>query len=214
MPVRLNSSGGGSVTLDVPSTAGTFTLNLPAADGSVVAANNSGLVNFSQRPTVNGAPIGINLGTAQNSTSGTSIDFTGIPAGVRRVTVMFRDISTNGSNNLQIQLGTSAGIDATNYLGAESTAVGATAVQNSTGFIVKSNIAAAGALHGIAFLSLLNPSTNLWVESGTLATSNTTQVGVSAGSKALSGPLDRIRITTVNGTDVFDAGTINVAWEF
>lgn len=34
--------------------------------------------------------------TAVASTSGTSIDFTGIPAWVRRVTVMFNGVSTNG----------------------------------------------------------------------------------------------------------------------
>jgi hypothetical protein len=41
----------------------------------------------------------------------------------------------------------------------------------------------------------------------------TTQAQFLAGDVALSGTLDRIRITTVNGTDTFDAGTINVSWE-
>ena len=34
-----------------------------------------------------------------------------------------------------------------------------------------------------------------------------------AGGKALSGTLDRVRITTVNGSDTFDAGTINILYE-
>jgi hypothetical protein len=33
------------------------------------------------------------------------------------------------------------------------------------------------------------------------------------GLKSLSGVLDRIRITTVNGTDTFDAGSINIMYE-
>jgi hypothetical protein len=35
----------------------------------------------------------------------------------------------------------------------------------------------------------------------------------SAGAVTLSGTLDRVRITTVNGTDTFDAGSINILYE-
>jgi|688.fasta_scaffold231615_3 hypothetical protein len=42
MPVKLNSTGGGSVTLTTPSTASDFTVTIPAATGTV---NMSGLVN-------------------------------------------------------------------------------------------------------------------------------------------------------------------------
>lgn len=38
MSLKLNSSGGGSVTLQEPVTASTLTLNLPAVDGDVVAS--------------------------------------------------------------------------------------------------------------------------------------------------------------------------------
>ena len=44
MPVRLNSSGGGSVTLDVPSTASTFTATIPANTGTVVTTGSTGVV--------------------------------------------------------------------------------------------------------------------------------------------------------------------------
>jgi hypothetical protein len=33
------------------------------------------------------------------------------------------------------------------------------------------------------------------------------------GTVTLSGTLDRVRITTVNGTDTFDAGTVNILYE-
>jgi hypothetical protein len=36
---------------------------------------------------------------------------------------------------------------------------------------------------------------------------------LTAGSATLSGTLDRVRITTVNGTDTFDAGSINILYE-
>ena len=36
MPIKLNSTGGGSVTVTVPSTASTFTLTLPASTGTAL----------------------------------------------------------------------------------------------------------------------------------------------------------------------------------
>jgi hypothetical protein len=33
------------------------------------------------------------------------------------------------------------------------------------------------------------------------------------GSKSLSAALDRVRLTTVNGTDTFDAGSVNIMYE-
>ena len=35
----------------------------------------------------------------------------------------------------------------------------------------------------------------------------------SSGTITLSGALDRVRITSSNGTDTFDAGSINIMWE-
>lgn len=192
MPVRLNSSGGGSVTLDVPSTASAFNLTLPAANGN----------------------LGINLGTAQNSTSGTSIDFTGIPAGVRRVTVMFNGVSTNGSSVHLLQVGTSAGIVSSGYVaGAIGSSGGAGGGSTfTTGFGTSDFGGAANALSG--HFVLTQQSGNNWVASFMLYRANGANLGFGAGHISLSGTLDRVRITTVNGTDTFDAGSINIAWEF
>jgi hypothetical protein len=44
MPVKLNSSGGGSVTLDVPSTASDFTATIPANTGTVVTTGSTAAV--------------------------------------------------------------------------------------------------------------------------------------------------------------------------
>lgn len=203
--VKHPSSGSNNVVLD---SSGNTTVS-----GALTVSGNATITGTLQAGGVSGAIYPLTLMTAQASTSGTFIDFTGIPSWVRRITLMFQGVSTNGSSNLQVQLGTSSGIDALNYLGAESTAVGGTNIQNSTGFVVKSNGNPANVLHGIVVLSLLNSSTNLWVESGTLATSNTTQVGVSGGSKSLASVLTQVRVTTIGGTDTFDAGSINALYE-
>jgi hypothetical protein len=156
----------------------------------------------------------ITSGTAQNTTSGTVIDFTGIPSWVKRVTVMFEGVSTNGSSFLQLQLGTSAGVQSTGYFGVVVGLGGlnVTAGNNLTsGFGVGNGTQASDVYHGSLTVSI--QSSGLWVCSGVLGRSNVNFASVSAGSKSLSGTLDRLRLTTVNGTDTFDAGSINILYE-
>jgi hypothetical protein len=213
MTLRLAGSTSGYTEIDAPAVAGNNTIQLPASNGNAyqVLRNGAtaGTTEFADK---------IVSGTAVASTSGTSIDFTGIPGWVKRITVMFNGVSTNGGGYLQVQLGTAAGIDATvsSYLGAENTPVGTTQLQNSYGFIIKSNMATGSICHGAVTLLLVNSATNTWAQVGTIALSNTTQVGSSAGSKVLSGTLDRLRIIgsiTGTPTDTFDAGTINILYE-
>jgi hypothetical protein len=158
------------------------------------------------------AGVGINLNTAQATTSGTSIDFTGIPSWVKRITVMLNGVSTNGSSSKLVQLGTSGGIvtsayDATgggfNYSSATSGAA------STAGFPINSG-GAGDVLFGI--VTICNVSSNSWVCSGTVKVVDS-YIAFVAGGVALSGALDRIRLTTVNGTDTFDAGSVNIMYE-
>lgn len=149
------------------------------------------------------------------STSGTSIDFTSIPAGVKKITVMWSGVSTSGTSNHLIQIGTASGIENSGYLGAGSyTAGAATASANYTaGFGVNASLAA-DVIHGCFTLDIVDDSTNLWACSYSLGASNSAATFFGGGSKALSGVLDRVRVTNANGTDTFDAGKIRVMWEF
>lgn len=53
----------------------------------------------------------ITQGTAQNTTSGTTSDFTGIPSWAKKIIVMINGISTSAvSSTFMLQLGTSGGI--------------------------------------------------------------------------------------------------------
>ena len=152
------------------------------------------------------------LATAQASTSGTSIDFTGIPSWAKRITVMFSEISTNGSSFPIVQIGDSGGIEATGYTGATGySGVGSGGNSYSTGFFLNIGVAASTSTSGVA--SLLNISGNQWVfglSAGYVGSAYSLSGG---GNKTLSGTLDRVRITTVNGTDDFDAGSINISYE-
>jgi hypothetical protein len=149
-------------------------------------------------------------GTAVATTSGTSIDFTSIPSWVKRITVMFKAVSTNGSSPVMVQLG-SGSIDTTGYAGSvdfvEDNAAGTTF---STGFLVDRSLASSDTRTGHMTIVLFG--SNNWNETSTLS-NNLTSLLLGAGDKTLSGTLDRIRITTVNGTDTFDAGSINILYE-
>ena len=148
--------------------------------------------------------------------SGTSVDFSGIPSWAKRVTVMFNGVSTNGTSVPQIQLGTSGGVQTTGYLMTASTSsgVGTSNALYTSGFgLVGAATAAANVFGGFVSFTLLDLANGIWACSGVVGFSNVAAVTQIGGSKALSGTLDRVRITTVNGTDTFDAGTINIMWE-
>ena len=143
--------------------------------------------------------------TAVNSTSGTSIDFTGIPSWAKRITVMFNGVSTNGNSFTIIQLGTSSGITTSGYLGTTSN------LSLTTGIPTTANASASEFRHGIT--SIVNMGGNDWIAGSTYGLSGATASYVGGGSVTLSGVLNRLRITTVNGTDTFDAGSINIMYE-
>ena len=155
-------------------------------------------------------------GTAQASTSGTSIDFTGIPSWVDRVTVMFSGVSTNGTSEVIFQLGTSGGFVTSGYLGAAITVTNATsgASNLSSGFLVRLGATAgtaAAVRHGHAVFTLIG--SNTWVCSLNMGVSNTDYLATTAGSIALADVLTQVRITTVGGVNTFDAGSINILYE-
>ena len=144
-------------------------------------------------------------GTAVATTSGTSVDFTSIPSTVKRITVILDRVSTNGSNNLYIQIGDTDGIETTGYDSDVSTRGGDTAV--TTGFILTRSSSSSSICNGI--ITICNCNGNTWISSGNVVESST--VNSSTGSKSLSATLDRIRLN--GGGDTFDAGQVNIMYE-
>jgi len=145
--------------------------------------------------------------------SGVAVNFLNIPASAKRLNLAFKDISTNGTSQIVVRLG-SGSIDATGYLGAGSVIGSSTGVTN----VVTSGLgiifpAIVSMMSGIADFVLLDSGTNTWVGRSTTALSNTNNTQWSAASKILAGAIDRLQVTTANGTDIFDSGTINLIWE-
>jgi len=147
------------------------------------------------------------LATVQNSTSGTSIDFTAIPSWVKCIKVMFNGVSTNGSSDYIIQIGDAGGIENTGYTSAASDRGGDSS--STIGFILTRASGSSTTSYGIA--TICNLSSNSWVSSANISVTNL--VSSSVGFKSLSDKLTQVRITTVNGTDTFDAGQINIIYE-
>lgn len=217
MPVKLSSTGGGSVTLTTPSTATDYTATFPANTGDVVTDSaTQTLTNKTlTSPTIGGTPVMsasvITSGTAQASTSGTSISFTGIPSWVKRITVMFREVSTNGTSRVIVQLGSTT-FTTSGYGAAGASVYGGASAANlgsGQGFIIE---AASATEQRNGLMILTNFSGNVWCGMSAFGNSGGT-AGFGGGFISLTGTLDRVRITTVNGTDAFDAGSINILYE-
>jgi hypothetical protein len=160
--------------------------------------------------------VGPTSATAK-SASGSSIDFTDIPATAKRVTVLIRGVSLSSTGDILIRLGTASGFVGSGYIASTSAANngGTTSITTSTlGFPVYSN-AATRVIHATMTLHLVD--TNYWLQSHILQTSTSAINGTGAGTISLSEALTSIRITTLNGTTVggenFDAGTVNIFYE-
>ena len=153
------------------------------------------------------------LETAKATTSGTSVEFTSIPAGTKRITFMLNGVSTNGSSDVIVQIGDSGGYETTGYLGStgETAATGGGTTSFTTGIGVSRSTSSSSIRHGI--VTLTHMGSNLWA-AGVSTSRSDGAVAYSGGSnKTLSAELDRIKITTVNGTDAFDAGSVNILYE-
>jgi hypothetical protein len=193
MSLVLTGSTSGSCTLQEQAVAGTTTLTLPTISGTVGI-----LVS----------------GTAVASTSGTSIDFTSIPAGVRRITVMLNGVSTSGTSSLRFQIGDSGGVETTGYASnalTTSTSAAANTANSTAGFDGGSVGSSSNLYSGAIVLSTL--SSNIWVCQGSISNTGDSRFMSISGAKTLSDTLTQVRITTVNGTDTFDAGSINILYE-
>ena len=165
-------------------------------------------INGSAGVTTNTGAVynGLQTDTAKTATS-TSVDFTGIPSWVKRITVMLSGVSTNGSSFIQVQIG-SGSVTTSGY--SSETGFGTTFSAATTGFAIQ-GMAAASTKFG--HLTLTHIGNNLWASSHVIGDVGSLLVSVGGGSITLGGVLDRVRITTINGTDTFDAGTINIIYE-
>jgi hypothetical protein len=178
-----------------------YTLATLTAGSNVSITNTAGAITINS----NYASSGITSGIAVPLTNQTSVDFTGIPSTAKIITVMFDGLSTDGSSTIQIQFGTSSSFENTGYVSGNVFGT------ITSGFLLAYNPTPPYLQYGTMVLTQLTG--NNWIQNG-----NSLAFGVAVqptcGSKTLASTLTRLRLTTVNGTDQFDAGTVNIMWQF
>lgn len=215
--VRLSGNVGGTgvFTVTSPNSNNSPTMTLPEATTTLVGTDaTQTLTNKTLGTGLVMAASAITSGTSQASTSGTSIDFTGIPSWAKRVTLMLSAVSTSGSSPLRIQIG-GGSLTTSGYVGCTAAIVSGTA--GSTSFAGGGwdfNESPGPSSSRTGAITIVNLTGNQWVMQGTYGdpgSSGRTNFGV--GSVSIASTLDRLRVTTVGGTDTFDAGTINILYE-
>lgn len=233
MGVKLNSTGGGSVEINPPSTGSTFTLTAPAITDTIVTKTSTDTLTNKTltsptltSPTITGASMSSmssSVLTQMSANNGaativgsTTVSFTGIPSWVKRLTVISYGLSTNSSSPVILQLGTSGGWQTSGYAGMVQYGSSATYTNgtNLAGMYPLVSAAAGNNGHFIMTLYLLDASTNRWVTSGVAGEAAAGSLSSQfAWGVTLSGTLTQVRWNTVNGTDTFDAGIVNVMYE-
>jgi hypothetical protein len=195
-------------------------LNASTSSGFIQTADTSGELvvqsNGTTQLTIDSTGVygQVERGTAVNAATGspTSIDFTNIPSWVKRIIFMYSGVSSSSTGAYILQIGSSGTPVTTGYVGAIGGINGGTTASQtfSTGFNINRTTIAANNYQGI--VTLVNVTGNIWTESSNSA-DNTTILTNGAGSITLSGTLNILRLTTLTGTDTFDAGTVNILYE-
>lgn len=152
------------------------------------------------------------LGTEQNL-SGTSVSFTGIPTGVKRIAITLESASLSSSGWMNVQIGDAGGLETSGYVGG--TAFVATASQgysaNSAEFKISTHASGTCVISGTVTLTLKDATNNTWTISGDVADSGESRMNSCGGVKSLSATLDRVAITAT-GASTFDAGSVNILY--
>ena len=201
-----------------------LTLSGGALSGTAASDTQAGVIELATQAEVNTATDTaralhpnhnrIALGTPITTTSGTAHDFTGIPAGTRKIIISFVEVSLSAADDLLVQLGDAGGPETSGYTG-ESVSLVSTGIAHSSstsGFPIR-KVNAAYLFSGQMFLTLVDAATFTWVSSHTgKGDSSGTFVASGGGSKSLTAELTQVRVTR-SAAATFDAGTINIMYE-
>lgn len=168
-------------------------------------ASGGGTANYLRADGSWAAPPGVIPRGTYVSLSGSGVDFTGIPAGVKRIDIMFAGVSLNGVEHVLVQIGNSGGFATSGYVSGSTSAVNSTA-----GFIVA---VGGGSRTMSGVLTLRNPTGFMWVATGTQSPTALVDAASNGILSSLGADLTQVRITRT-GSDSFDSGGVNIFWEF
>lgn len=215
MSITLNGTTGISSTGGIA--AADLTGTLPALDGAALTALTSANLTGAL-PAISGAALtGIESGptyaTAVATTSGTAVDFTGIPAGVKEIKLFLTNVSLTSNEFLMVQMGTSSGFITTGYLGSSvrHTATASGEQHNTTGFLIADYMDASSP-SGVMTFTRNSQSGHVWNQTNAFGGVYSTITG--AGSLDTSTEVTQLRITAAAQSPTFRLGTANISWSF
>lgn len=207
MSLRLNGSSSGYTELTAPAVAGNTQITVPdsaGTTGQIVRVTSPGVQQHSNP---------IQYAGIISPASGNQVSFSNIPSWARRLTLIMSGVSTNGASLPLIQIGTGGFAQVTGYNSSSSwlPATGSGTATSTAGFVINSGNVGAS-FQGTVYITSIE-NANVWVCNGALSNSPLGGINILAGGVQLSGTLDFLRLTTSNGTDLFDVGSVNLSWE-
>jgi hypothetical protein len=180
-------------------------------------ANGYTIIGQAQDSFPSSSSSGLTIGTPAATTSGTTVDFTSLPAGIKQIILSWDEVTHNGTSAHMVQIGDSGGVETTGYLsqaGSINSTPAAAYLSSSAGFLATTGGLASEAVRGQMILTLIDAANNEWSMQSCLGTTTgaTTYSHYSSGTKALSATLDRVRFTSVT-PNTFNAGRVNIAYQ-
>ena len=209
------ATSGASTTLTASSVTGTIQVGQVIAGTNIVAGTTITALGTGTGGAGTYTISPASTGTVSGTITVVGVDFLNIPSWVKRITVMLNGVSTNGTSSIISQIGsttfTTSGYISRGGVINATPAIGS--ISATTGFIITTPGVSTDVFTGNC--TFLNISGNTWVYTGIYYASSATAATIYASGNALAlgGTLDRVRLTTVNGTDTFDAGSVNILYE-
>jgi hypothetical protein len=174
--------------ITAPATGSTLAI----ADGKTLTVSNTITLVGTDSTTYNlNATGGIALGTPIATTSGTDHAFTGLPAGIKQIKFMLKDVSKDGVGNANVAI----------FLGDATTG-------GYVGSITVKNIGPSDSINASVTFSIFDATNFIWVADGIADVGGTGSFVI--GNITLAGALDRIKINV--GSDAFDTGSVNISY--
>ena len=220
--LKLKGSSSGEAEVTVAAAAGTPTITLPTAsinlatagdDGQYLKTNGSGTLSFDTPSVIT------YKGTAVATTSGTSVEFTGIPVSATRLTLLLAQVSGSGTDNIKVQLGHSSAYYTSGYNsvgGWSGEGEGYSEIGLTDGFAVHNvHNGASNSLNlRMTFTKLNDTATGTsWIQDHQGANANVNLRFGGGILTSVSTAVDRLKVI-FTGSDTFDAGAMQVTWEY
>lgn len=156
---------------------------------------------------------GITTNATQNTNTGTTVNFTGVPTTANRVTLMLNGVSTNGTSVPMIQGRASGAALFGTYGGRGGYATAGIDANTSQGLCISDNWGASDQVYGKVVFERTAPSSNTWLMTGTFSIVGQNKITTANAVLVAGSALDGVTLTTQGAGGTFDGGVASISWE-